>query len=398
MKEQYDVIIVGGGIHGVGVAQAAAASGYKAALLEQYALAEGTSSRSSKLIHGGLRYLESGQFGLIRESLKEREILLKNAPDLVHLLPFYIPIYKHTRRRPWQIWTGLSLYAALDNFHPHARFHVVPENDWDFLDDLNKNNLQAVYQYLDAQTDDAALTRAVMASAMEMGADLLCPVEFVSARADRDWVHVTGRLNGKKQSIKCRTLINAAGPWINKVLARITPAMPNIAIDLVQGTHIIIEHKSLQGIYYVESRQDKRAVFIMPWNDQVLVGSTETLFAGPAEDVRPLPHEIEYLQHIVREYFPTMNTDVLESFAGLRVLPGAKTSMFRRPREVVLQKNKRCPNILSIYGGKLTGYRATAEKVISLLEPALPARQKIADTAKLPLKPVEGKLFHPGNQ
>jgi glycerol-3-phosphate dehydrogenase len=392
MNEQYDIIIVGGGIHGVGVAQAAAASGYKAALLEKHALAEGTSSRSSKLIHGGLRYLESGQFRLINESLREREILLKNAPDLVHLLPFYIPVYKHTKRRPWQIWTGLSLYAALDNFHPHARFHVVPRSGWDFLDNINQNNLQAVYQYLDAQTDDAALTRAVMASAMELGADLLCPMELVSARAGKNGIHITGRHNGENRSIQCRVLVNAAGPWINEVLARITPAAAKIDIDLVQGTHIVLEHKTLQGIYYVESRQDRRAVFIMPWKNQVLVGSTETLFTGSAEDVRPLPHEIEYLQRIVREYFPTMNTDVLESFAGLRVLPAAKTTMFRRRREVILHRDKRCPQVLSIYGGKLTGYRATAEKVLSLLQPELPTGKKIADTATLPLTPVEGEL------
>lgn len=393
MSELYDIIIVGGGIHGVGVAQAAAAAGYRAALLEKQALAEGTSSRSSKLIHGGLRYLESGQFRLIKESLREREILLKNAPGLVHLLPFYIPVYKHTKRRPWQIWTGLSLYAALDNFHPHARFHVVHKNDWDFLDNINQNELQAVYQYLDAQTDDAALTRAVMASAMELGADLLCPMELVSARADKNGIHITGQQNGENRSIRCRALVNAAGPWINEVLARITPASPKIDIDLVQGTHIVLEHKKLLGIYYVESRQDRRAVFIMPWKNKVLVGSTETLFSGSPEDVRPLPHEIEYLQQIVREYFPTMNTEVLESFAGLRVLPAAKTTMFRRPREVVLQKNKYCPNVLSIYGGKFTGYRATAVKVLSLLKPALPAEKKIADTATLPLKPVEGKFI-----
>ena len=388
MADFYDIIIVGGGIHGVGVAQAAAAQGYKAALLEKSGLAEGTSSRSSKLIHGGLRYLESGQFRLIRESLREREILLRNAPDLVQLKSFYIPIYQHTSRRPWQIWTGLALYAALDNFHPHARFRIIPRKDWDKLDGLSTQNLQAVFRYPDAQTDDAALTRAVMASAVELGAELLCPVEFIGARAEADTIEVSCQQGGKEYSIQGRVLVNAAGPWINQVLERVSPPLPQVAIDLVQGSHIVIQYPELHGIYYVESPQDRRAVFIMPWHDEVLVGSTETLFTGNLEDVRPLPHEIEYLQQVVEHYFPAIPTTVHESFAGLRVLPSGKSSMFRRPREVVLHQDKCCPRILSIYGGKLTGYRATADKVVNLLQPLLPATEPKADTGRLKLTPV----------
>ena len=153
MKE-YDVIIVGGGIHGAGVLQAVAAAGYTSLLIEKHALASGTSSRSSKLIHGGLRYLESGQFALVRESLRERAIHLRIAAELVELKPFYIPVYRDTRRRPWQLKLGLGMYALLGGFDPGTRFGAVPKRDWSTLDGLDTRGLTAVIRYHDAQTDD----------------------------------------------------------------------------------------------------------------------------------------------------------------------------------------------------------------------------------------------------
>ena len=179
--EHYDVVVIGAGIHGAGIAQAAAAGGYTVLLLEQHAPAFGTSSRSSKLIHGGLRYLETGQFALVRECLREREFLLKLAPDLVRLVPFYIPVYRHTTRRPWQIHTGLSLYALLGGLGEHVRFTRVPRTQWDELDGIATHDLQAVYRYFDAQTDDAALTRAVLYSAQTLGATVKVPAEFLNA-------------------------------------------------------------------------------------------------------------------------------------------------------------------------------------------------------------------------
>src|SRR6185436_2703518 len=171
----YDLLIIGAGIHVVGVAQAAAAAGYSVLVLEKTALAAGTSSKSSKLIHGGLRYLETGQLRLVRESLREREILLRVAPELVHLVPFYIPVYRRTRRRPWQITVGLSLYAALGGFTSANRFARLARDEWAALDGLETRALQAVFRYHDAQTDDAALTRAVMRSAQSLGAELKMP-------------------------------------------------------------------------------------------------------------------------------------------------------------------------------------------------------------------------------
>lgn len=384
--EDYDVIVIGGGIHGAGVAQAAAAGGYSVLLLERQALGSGTSSRSSKLIHGGLRYLESAQLGLVRESLHEREILLRIAPTLVKRVPFFIPVFAGTRRRPWFIRAGLSLYALLGGLSRGTRFETVPRAQWDNLDGLDTNGLEEVFRYEDAQTDDAVLTLAVMRSAQELGAELRCPANFLSAKViDRGFkVHYLAGDN--ENACRARTLVNAAGPWANTILDRITPRPSVLSVDLVQGAHIVIEGETRRGVYYVEAPRDRRAVFVMPWKGHTLIGTTETPYHGDPGSVRALPEEISYLQETFQHYFPDRPGPLLDSFAGLRVLPHGAGSVFRRSRETILHRNSSDPaQLVTIYGGKLTGYRATATKVIRLLKKTLPARIPVADTAELPL-------------
>ena len=190
MSRRYDVVVAGGGIHGAGMAQAAAASGHSVLLLEQEAIAAGSSSRSSKLIHGGLRYLESGQLRLVRESLHERALMLKLAPELVRLQKFFIPVYDHSRRKPWQLRIGLSLYALLAGLDGAARFGTVPLSGWAQLDGLDTHGLRQVFYYHDAQTDDALLTAAVMRSAQSLGAELALPARFTGATLAGDGVQV----------------------------------------------------------------------------------------------------------------------------------------------------------------------------------------------------------------
>lgn len=384
----YDVVIIGGGIHGVGVAQAAAAAGYSALLLERQALASGTSSRSSKLIHGGLRYLESARFGLVRESLREREILLRNAPALVRRVPFYIPVYASTRRPPWTIRVGLSLYALLGGLSSAARFESVPRSRWDNLDGLDTRGLRAVFRYEDAQTDDALLTQAVMRSAQALGAELCCPADFLAATRREHGFEVRYIRNNNEQICHARTLVNAAGPWVNAVLDRVTPRPPRLAVDLVQGAHVLVEDETRQGVYYVEAPADGRVVFVMPWQGNTLVGTTETAHDDDPENARALPQEISYLQETWRHYFPHSRGRLLDSFAGLRVLPRESGSAFHRSRETVLYPDsvERLP-LVTVYGGKLTGYRATAAKVMRLLQRSLPERPAVADTTRLGLSP-----------
>lgn len=391
--EHYDIVIIGGGIHGVGVAQAAAAKGYSTLLLEQTGLASGTSSRSSKLIHGGLRYLETAQYALVRECLNERALLLKLAPELVRLRPFYIPVYPSTRRRPWKLRIGLCLYGILAGLRIENTFNAVSRKSWDSLDGLDTTNLQAVFRYWDAQTDDAALTKAVMQSALSLGAKLMMPASFISAELTGTGCVVHYQYSGKDCTCEAGALVNAAGPWANQVLANITPSQKIPGMDLVQGTHIIIEGSLSQGIYYMEASRDHRAVFAMPWHGRILVGTTETHYEGNPANVTPLKEEQDYLLETFSHYFPAyrplQHHDIVSSFAGLRVLPASGESAFQRSRETIFHLDRLVrPRLLSIYGGKLTTYRATAEKVLNQLSSGLPKREAIADTRKLRLTPV----------
>ena len=388
--ESVDILVVGGGIQGAGALQAAAAAGHSALLLEARAPAWGTSSRSSKLIHGGLRYLESGQLQLVRESLAERAILLAIAPHLVRLSEFFIPIYHETTRRPWEIRAGLSLYAVLGGLVKDARFGRVPHAEWGALDGLSTERLQAVFRYQDGQTDDAHLVRAVLRSAEELGARVECPAAFLAAEREVDGWRARFRTGAAEQCVCCRVLVNAAGPWASAVQECVRGAPQPPGVDLVGGAHIEIEGLLERGIYYVEAPRDRRAVFAIPWKGRTLVGTTETPFAGDPAEVAPLRSEIDYLLEVFQHYFPGRQGAVLDAWAGLRVLPKGPGKAFSRPREVVLSfDDERLPSYVGIYGGKLTGYRATAARVLARLEPNLPGAERKADTATLRLPEVE---------
>ncbi len=392
MSEHYDVVVIGAGIHGAGVAQAVAAAGHSVLVLEQYdAVAQGSSSRSSKLIHGGLRYLESGEFHLVKECLDERAILLRNAPHLVKLVPFHIPVYSNTRRRPWKIMVGLGIYSLFSR----KRFHRIPPRDWSKLDGLRSNHLEAVFSYYDAQTDDARLTRTVLASACSLGAELVTGAEFMLARLDMNGVEVTYVKNGNTTTVTAGVLVNAAGSWVNHVLQRVVdPSNRPLAvhaIELVQGTHIVLPG-DLSHPYYLEAPQDGRAVFVVPWKHNIMVGTTERHYEGDPAGVRPHDDEIDYLLAIYNHYFNRefSDADVLEVFAGLRVLPAGTGDASSKSRDTHLYEDRPGrPRVVSIYGGKLTSYRATAEKVLRRMRRVLPKTRPVADTRRLELPVVD---------
>ncbi len=391
--KQYDVVVIGGGINGVGVAQAAAAAGYSVLVLEKQALAAGTSSKSSKLIHGGLRYLESYEFSLVHESLRERALLLKLAPDLVQLQDFYVPLYRETRRSPLLLRTGLSLYYVLSGMDTHAKFSTLPKNHWDNLDGLRTDNLRAVFRYTDARTNDALLTEAVMRSAQSLGAELACPARLVGADVHAKGVTVKYKTGDWERSCEASVLVNAAGPWVNEVVAAVNPAIANVPVELVQGAHIVVPGTMQERFYYVESPRDGRAVFVMPRDGTIMVGTTETRYRGNPDDVHALPTEESYLLRVLGHYFPDYSnlkrSDLLASWAGCRVLPAGQGHAFHKSRETILHPDQPDPlRVLSIYGGKLTSYRATAKKVIERIAGSLPARERRADTAELPLSLV----------
>lgn len=394
MSAHYDLVIVGAGINGAGVAQAAAAAGHKVLLLEKTAIAAGTSCGSSKLIHGGLRYLETYEFGLVRESLHERALLCRLAPDLVQLKDFFIPIYRETRRRPWLLHAGLSLYYALSGFDASARYGTIPRREWGSLDGLETDGLSAVFRYHDAQTDDRLLTEAVVNSAQALGVEFICPAQFTGAKLADQGVEIVYEVNGAAQSVTAKVLVNAAGHWANDVLERVQPGVPIMPIERVQGTHIVVTGKLEKGFYYVESPRDGRAVFVMPWYGDILVGTTETRFHGDADRVRPLATEIRYLCRVLGHYFPAYRgigaADVKRTYVGVRVLPAGEGHVFARSRDVIMRTDRPAregpPRVFTLYGGKLTTYRRIAEQAMAGIAPALPAREPVADTKTLSLK------------
>ena len=385
-----DVLVIGAGIQGAGVAQAVTAAGHSVLIVEKNVPASGTSSRSSKLIHGGLRYLESGQIKLVYECLHERNLLLKNAPDLVQLKPFYIPLYQKTSRPSWKIHLGLSLYKVLSGFDSSGAFRKLKSQEWNSLDGLILDNLQGVYQYWDAQTNDKQLTWAVLDSAQSLGAELMYPAMFEgSVRQGKKWISQL-EYNGEHRQIESKVIVNAAGPWVNQVLQRIDINLVKHEVDLVQGTHIILPEKIQQGIYYLEAPSDQRAVFVMPWGENTMIGTTEKHFQGKPDDVSPSLAEIEYLLQVASHYFPRFekyHTDSISSaFAGLRVLPGDGENAFSKARDTLIYEDKRqAPALFSLYGGKLTAYRATAEQVMKNIKHYLPEQRPVADTKSLAL-------------
>lgn len=381
LNVDYDLIIIGAGIHGAAVANAAIHDGYSVCVLEQYSEAGlATSSHSSKLIHGGLRYLESYQFKLVRECLKERRILLKTAPSLVRLAAFYIPVYKNTRRPAWLIYLGLFIYRLLGG----GPFRKLQKSEWKTLDGLSQHNLSAVFEYSDGLTNDKILTQRILQQATEKGAIFFSDTLVEKIEIDPDCVTVDTDTHG---TISGRLIINAAGPWVNQILSIVSPTINTLSVDLVQGTHIVIPRSLSKGIYYVEAT-DKRVIFAIPWQQHCLIGTTETPFNKPPEQCKPLAAEIDYLLATWNQYFNDELTqgDVLQSFAGLRVLPGSDKSAFNRKRETILHCDKATsPHIISIYGGKLTAHRHTAELLMTIVHRHLAGHIR-TDTSRLSLE------------
>lgn len=392
MNYDYDVVVIGAGIHGAGVAQAAAAAGHSVLVLEQYSEpAQATSSKSSKLVHGGLRYLESGEFKLVYECLRERRYLVRNAPHLARLAHFYIPVYKQTTRSPWLIALGLLLYSLFSG----KRFRRLKRKHWHELEDLKTQDLKAVFSYLDGQTDDARLTRSVLASAEEHGASIEYCARFESAvLVDQgcELEYIKQDITGDTRTrLTTRVIVNATNAWANDVLATIQPSPSAMAVDLVQGAHIIVPGHA-RNYYYLESPTDRRAVFVVPWKDHILIGTTENVYQGDPAFVQPLTEEVNYLLDVYNHYFNKnlVRDDVVDVFAGLRVLPAGNDAAFGRSRDTSIKCDRsKAPRVVTLYGGKLTSYRSTAEKVLKSILSSLPPKKLKQGTHKIKLPLVD---------
>ncbi len=395
--EAVDVAIIGGGITGVGIAQRVQAAGYRVLLLEQGEIGAQTSANSSKLIHGGLRYLETGQLNLVRQSLAERKALLRLAPKLVKPIPFYIPIYQDSQRGALTIRAGLSLYAMLSELDTLSYFNVLEPKAWPSLG-IKLNGLQSVFRYWDAQTDDHKLTVAVANSAELLGAEIK-----TQTRLQQIYHQDTGCVlqfqpdDGETQLLFAKCLINATGPWVNQTLELVMPKVEPLEIELVQGSHVVLDIPAPQGILYLESIFDKRVVFVMPWKGKTMIGTTETLIASP-ENAKVTEQEIDYLLGIYAHYFPHLTVadlanKVIANYCGIRVLPKlrvqSKTSggaAFNLPREIIMRSVATHPHMLSIYGGKLTTFRHTAQEALQWISQRLGVRPIKANVDQLILE------------
>lgn len=376
----YDLIIIGAGIHGAGFSYIAQAMGFNCLLIEKNnRVGAATSANSSKLIHGGLRYLESGQFNLVRECLRERKRLLLAAPDLVTLKPFYIPIYSSSKRANATIAVGLSLYQLLGGgtfrFLPHRLRARLP---------INQQQLTGLWQYWDCQTDDIALTQRVVSAAQNLGCALQLNTHAQAIEIPQaNQFHI--RLNNGTQ-VSGRCLINAAGPWVNEVAA-LNSQLPQLPIQWVQGSHLMINRPALEGCYYLESPLDGRPFFVLPWRGKQLIGTTETLITNPST-ASLTTAEQDYLLASYRHYFPQSPlapADIIATYCGVRVLPAqssAPSFINRAKRDTQYLLPANAPGYLALYGGKLTSFYAAALKGLGMLAPGLsPQSQGLKFTA-----------------
>ncbi len=367
-KTNYEVVVIGGGIQGAAVALAARKAGYSVLLVEKNTWASATSSKSSKLIHGGLRYLQTAQFKLVYECLAEREWMLTHLPDLVSAKWFYLPIYTDSHYSTWKVHCGLFLYRLLAKNNSHSSYKKIPRSEWSSLSGLQQEGLKAVFAYQDAQTDDAALTQAIVDRAQALGVECYEHTECVSTDVKDNKTYSLQLQHagiGTPIKVNTHTIINATGPWVNTVLQRLSPSAEIFPIDLVQGTHLVVSPALSDTCFYLPSPEDNRAVFCLPWKGNTLVGTTELIHQGKPEDISVKQQEIDYLSAVVNHYFPDYNFSIEATFCGLRVLPSSNKKSFLKPRDTFIFSDK---NIISLYGGKLTAWRATAKKVLDLID------------------------------
>jgi glycerol-3-phosphate dehydrogenase len=365
--KQVDLFVIGGGINGAGIARDAAGRGLSVVLCEKDDLAEGTSSRSGKLVHGGLRYLEYYEFRLVREALIEREVLMNAAPHIIWPMRFVLP--HSPRDRPaWLVRLGLFLYDHLGGRKklPGTRMLDLrrdPEGAA-LKDDYTKG-----FEYSDCWVDDARLVVLNAIDAAERGAEVLTRSPCISARRENGKWRVTTRnsVTGETREFDARMLVNAAGPWVTDVLTRVAGANSARNVRLVKGSHIVVPKFWKGENAYLVQNHDKRVIFINPYErDKALIGTTDIAYEGRAEDVSVDESEIQYLLDAVNLYFKEElgREDVLTSFSGVRPLfddGQGNPSAVTRDYVFDVDETGGAP-MLNIFGGKITTYRELAER------------------------------------
>lgn len=385
-RDHYDVVVIGGGINGAGVARAAALRGYSVLLVEKRDYGWGTTWRSTKLVHGGLRYLEHAEFGLVFESLRERARLLREYPGMVRPLPFLLPVYRDDRHRPLVIALGLTVYDALSigrGMPGHQR--LSPRDALALEPALRRTSLAAAFSYYDCQVPyPERLCLQTVLEARAAGAEACNHTSVVGfqKRAGR----VTGlRLcsNGSERprDVGASIVVNASGPWVDAVLGEVGAPRPRLGVT--KGVHIVVDYhgRGPARALYAEARADHRPFFVIPWRGYHLVGTTDTRFDGAPDDVQATPAEMRYLLDEARALTPATPLtpdDVLYGYAGLRPLPasdGVREGAITRRHIIRDHASEGTAGLLSIIGGKLSTYRSLAGQALDRIERQLRGRR-----------------------
>ncbi len=398
--EVFDLLVVGGGITGAGIARDAALRGLQVALIERGDFAVGTSSRSTKLIHGGLRYLEMGDVPLVFEAVRERQRLLQLAPHLARPQSFILPVQGHVKHSVFKLDVGLTVYdmlAAGSGVMPHRAVRHKALLRMEPL--LKSKDLAGGVRYFDAMTDDARLVMANVRGAFEAGAVTLSQLDFLQPRLGKDGkvmgAEVCDQRTGEHLPVAARLVVAAAGPWTDEVLRRwkggspIPPLMPS------KGVHVVVPRARLPLTHAVmmTSPLDGRVVFALPWPHATVIGTTDTAYQGPLDEPACTHEDAAYLIATTNGCLqsqgdPLQLTDIISTWAGIRPLVAqAGHSVYKTSREHVIASDPR--GLVAIAGGKLTTYRVMAEQTVDaalkLLPPARVAECKPCATANLPL-------------
>ncbi len=405
----FDLLVIGGGITGAGIARDAALRGLAVALVERDDFASGTSSRSSRLVHGGVRYLEHGYLHLVFEASRERRTLLRTAPHLVRPLRFTWPVYRGARLPRWKVRAGLALYDALATFRNVGRHRGLSRDG--VIDEepaLGRDGLVGGAQYWDAATDDSALTLANVLDARAHGAVVLNHAEVVSLVTDdrgrTGGAAVRDRIGGSSVTVRARVTVNATGPWTDGIRRMVNPTAAPAVLG-TKGVHIAVPADRVGNVSAVTmlSAVDGRVMFCLPSGDHTIVGTTDTDTTATPDEVRATRADVDYLLASVNAFFPAAALgprDVIAAWAGIRPLvssghAGNPASASREHRITA-----GTTGVIAISGGKLTTYRLIAEQVVdrvarTLGKGGLPCTTASRDLPAPARAPVFGSLFEP---
>lgn len=384
----FDLLLIGGGINGAGIARDAAGRGLRVLLVEQNDLASGTSSASTKLIHGGLRYLEHGSLRLVRESLIEREVLLRNAPHLIRPMRFVLP--HHAGLRPaWLLQIGLLIYDHLGGRRLLPRSRKIELTGAVAGEPLQPHYRQA-FEYSDCWVDDSRLVVLNALDAAERGATIRTRTQCIGAARQGDHWRATLTTGGRRETVTARILVNAAGPWVARVNEQVLGLPTRAPVRLVKGSHIVVPRLWDHDRAYTFQSGDGRVVFAIPYEQHyTLLGTTDVDFTGDPAVASATPQEIAYLCEVASGYFRAALTPdhVIWSFAGVRPLyDDGASSATDATRDYVLEVDGDAGEAarLTVYGGKITTYRRLAEAALAKLARFLPGSRPWTQGVPLP--------------